>query len=273
MTPPAHATNLPVLLYHSVTRSPVSPWTTFAISSDVFARHLDYLAEQGYTTLTITDALSRLRSGTLPARPVAITFDDGYANFVTAAMPALARRGFVASIFLVTGHIGGMSAWVRDADPEPLMTWDDVADICRQGIECGGHSHHHPYLDLLPLARARDEIARCKSELEDHLGRPIQSFAYPYGAYSQRVKLLVEQAGYTSAGAVVAFINDARCDPFALGRFAAHERTPVEALAAFLKQQPPAGVRTLAKEVSRSVGRVVRGWRQALSQGQKGGVA
>jgi peptidoglycan/xylan/chitin deacetylase (PgdA/CDA1 family) len=112
-----------------------------------------------------------------------------------------------------------------------MLTWKQVAEISAVGIECAAHAHTHRALDMLPLAVVRDEIARSKLLLEDHLGQPVSSFAYPFGFYSARVRSMVRAAGYVSACAVKGTLSTLHDDPYALARLAIKPDTDVNALA------------------------------------------
>jgi peptidoglycan/xylan/chitin deacetylase (PgdA/CDA1 family) len=98
-----------------------------------------------------------------------------------------------------------------------MLTWEQLREIQEGGIECGAHSHTHPQLDSLSTPAAQDEIRRSKSILEEQLG-PVNSFAYPFGYYSPRIRKLVDAAGYSSACAVKYGFSSTGDDPLALPR-------------------------------------------------------
>lgn len=191
---------VPVLMYHSVTARPCRETRRLAVRPEVFARQMTLLAERGFTPVTVS-ALAAGRDR-LPDRPVAITFDDGYADFHERALPVLDALGFTATVFVTTG-------WLADAGPQaagrPLdrtLSWAQVREAAEQGIEIGGHSHSHPQLDRLPEAAVREELTRNKGLLEDRLGRPVTTMAYPYGYSNARVRRAALEAGYGVACAV-----------------------------------------------------------------------
>jgi peptidoglycan/xylan/chitin deacetylase (PgdA/CDA1 family) len=101
-------------------------------------------------------------------------------------------------------------------------------------VECGAHSHSHPQLDTLSPVAARDEIVRSKTILENHLGRQVSTFSYPYGYYSSTVRQIVQQAGYSSACAVKHAMSAITDDRFALARIIVEADTDVESLGRLL---------------------------------------
>jgi peptidoglycan/xylan/chitin deacetylase (PgdA/CDA1 family) len=224
---------IPILLYHSVSDDP-DPWIRrFATPPSAFARHLDLVAAHGTTTLTVSafvDALARAPAA-LPPRPVLVTFDDGFADFGAAALPALRDRGMTATLYATTGLVGG-----RSPGGAPMLGWRDLAEAAAS-VEVGGHTHTHPQLDTVPPARARDEVERCKALLEDRLGAPVRSFAYPHGYSSAPVRAIVRQAGFQSACAVKNAFSSTADDRFALARLTVRRDTPDALIDAWLRGQ------------------------------------
>ena len=157
----------------------------------------------------------------LPERPVVLTFDDGFADFLTDALPVLQKYGFGATLYIPTAFVGQTSRWLRQEGEEtrPILTWEQIREIDKAGVECGGHTHQHVQLDTVPLSRANEEIRQCKQLLEQQLGKPVLSFAYPFGYYTKSVKQCVHAAGYTSACAVEHRMSSEHSDPLALTRF------------------------------------------------------
>ena len=195
-----------------------------------------YLHEQQYTPLTVPRFVQLRTQGQLPARPVLITFDDGFADFFTAALPVLQRYKFTATLYVATAFINGTSRWLvhKGEDTTPMLTWEQLAEVSKSGIECGGHSHHHRQLDILPRLTAQDEIVRCKNVLEDGLGVHITSFAYPHGYHTANIQQMVRNSGYTSACAVNYTMSSINDDTFALSRLLVGPTTDAVALEALL---------------------------------------
>lgn len=213
---------VPILMYHSISPEATAQYRTWNIPPAQFGEQMAFLATAGYTPITVTQFAAALARGGigLPANPVVLTFDDGLGDFYTGALPILAAHRFTATLYVTTGHIGGTSRWLAPVGEgeRPMLTWAQLAEIAAQGIECGGHSHTHPPLDLLTASEARGEIGRCKALLEDRLGRAVDTFAYPFGHFSLGVRRMVRAAGYSSACAVLYGPSAPGDDPFALAR-------------------------------------------------------
>ncbi|HEY3834478.1 MAG TPA: polysaccharide deacetylase family protein [Acidimicrobiia bacterium] len=236
------AATVPILLYHSVCDNPpprLQRWTT---SPARFREHLQFLADEGYQTLTVSDYVARLRSGASPLDSVAVvTFDDGYADFADGALPALVDTATACTLYLSTAYMGATSSWLGDGGAHPMLTWDAAADVAAAGVEIGAHAHHHLPLDELPARDARNEIIRSKCEIEQHLGRTIESFAYPHGYHGPTVKAIVRHAGFTNACGVKNALSGAGDDEFGLARVMLEgdvSATQLRALLAGLQRAP-----------------------------------
>lgn len=230
--------NIPILMYHSISSYASPRFRPCIVSPEMFDEHLSYLEQYHYTPITVTQFVQAMARGGdgLPPLPVILTFDDGYADFYTIALPALQRHGFIATLYVVTAFVGGTSRWVQHMGEgmRPILTWDQLAEISASGIECAAHTHTHRPLDMLPPVIVRDEIVHSKELLEEHLGQQVSSFAYPYGYYSARVRQIVRAAGYVSACAIKRTMSSLHDDPYALARLAIKPDTDVHALATAL---------------------------------------
>jgi peptidoglycan/xylan/chitin deacetylase (PgdA/CDA1 family) len=213
-------TPVPILLYHSVAPTCAPQYRRWCISPELFEAHLDLIGELGYTCVGISDLVDGHRTGSLPSRPLAITFDDGRADFFDHALPLLAARGLPSTMYVVSGHVGRTSSWldVEGEEDQPMMTWEQLREAAAHGVEIGAHSATHPHLDVIGKRRASEEIHRSRHELERGMGTPIRSFAYPHGYHSTRIKFTVRSAGFDSACAVRDTWSSDDDDRFALSR-------------------------------------------------------
>lgn len=194
---PRDVTVIPILMYHYV-RTVTDPadaiGSNLSVTPERFAAQMQYLADHGYTTLTLREVHAILAGQLpLPERPIALTFDDGYRDFYTAAWPVLRQQGFKATSYVITDLLG------EDA----YLTWDMLRELDASGlIEVGAHSRTHPDLRALGADRRWGEIAGSKATLEQGLGRPITAFCYPAGKYDAAVIAAVRQAGFLTATTV-----------------------------------------------------------------------
>jgi peptidoglycan/xylan/chitin deacetylase (PgdA/CDA1 family) len=229
---------LPIVMYHSIALDAAPMFKQFAVAPALFADHMAYLDDHGYTPLTVTQyiQLRQMPYSAWPLRPIVLTFDDGYADFYERAFPVLLRHRFVATLYITTGYVGETSRWLRRSGEarRRMLTWEQLHELHRCNIECGAHSHTHPQLDVLPRRLAQQEILRSKRLLDDHLNTQTLTFAYPFGYYTADVQEDVRKAGFTSACAVKRRFCTSTTDPYALERLIVRGDLRVSGLAAML---------------------------------------
>jgi peptidoglycan/xylan/chitin deacetylase (PgdA/CDA1 family) len=192
-----------ILLYHEVVAD--EPREIHAVAVRRFAAQMAWLRQAGYRVVALEDWLALggargLAAGQgrpLPRNAVAITFDDGYRDNYSAAWPVLQEHGFPATVFLVTGSMGGTSCWREGAlDRTPMLTWAQVREMARSGVAFGAHTVTHPRLTGLDLESAGRELADSRDQIEQRLGRPVLSVAYPYSQLDPQIKALAGRCGY-----------------------------------------------------------------------------
>jgi peptidoglycan/xylan/chitin deacetylase (PgdA/CDA1 family) len=176
---------VPVLTFHSI--SAASGPTS--ISPETFRMQMDVLAECGVATMTCEQFVEWHHHPVRKAsRRVLITFDDGFADFATAAHPVLRERGFSAMVFVPTGKLDFREDWRgANSPPRQLLHWSTVRELAAAGVEFGGHGVAHADLTRVPPPVRRHEIERCARDLEQQLGRPVRAFAAPYGHVNREV--------------------------------------------------------------------------------------
>jgi peptidoglycan/xylan/chitin deacetylase (PgdA/CDA1 family) len=218
-------TPVPVFLYHSVSEDPPEWIAPFTVSPRAFAEQLDLLADSGRVVVPLRRLVAALHGGPpLPPRSAVLTFDDGFADFHSAVAPLLAARELPATLYVTTGAVSGPGTPDRAGGggslfpPAAMLTWRQVVELDALGVEIGGHTRTHPQLDTLPLRHAQQEIAGCKDRLQDALGHPVHSFAYPHGYSSPSVRRLVREAGWTSATAVRFAFSSGGDEPLRIAR-------------------------------------------------------
>jgi peptidoglycan/xylan/chitin deacetylase (PgdA/CDA1 family) len=214
---------VPVLLYHGVTEHPPPDMRRWTVHPRRFDEHLAIIDAAGCTALTVSEFGACLKgAGVLPERPVLLTFDDGYADFLGAA-ERLAGYGLPSTFYVSTDSVGGKGMVSRDQ----LLTLDET-------VEVGAHSRTHPRLDELPIERLGGEIKGSKEDLEDILQRAVHSFAYPFGNHDDRIRQAVVDAGFGAAAAVKNALSHDRDDPFAIARVTMSARITPEFLSELL---------------------------------------
>ncbi len=199
VTAPPTWETMPALMYHSVS-AVGGPLRDLAVPPDRLAEQLTALTAAGYRLVGLTEALDELDAGR-GGKLVAVTFDDGYRDFLTEAVPALRAAGARATLYASVGHLGDTAGWLGRHSPDfgPLLDWAELAEVADAGVEIGNHSLIHHPLDVLPPAQLREEIVRSHDELEQRLQRKVRSFAYPHGYNGRRVRDVVRDAGHDNA--------------------------------------------------------------------------
>ncbi|WP_119293272.1 polysaccharide deacetylase family protein [Azohydromonas sediminis] len=185
------------LMYHAVTPGSGTPAWPWAVSMGRLRQQLDHLVGEGYAAVTV----SELQAGTARAarHMVAITFDDGYVDNLEA-VDELYRRGMRATWFVVSGSIGRAPAWKDPGRPPTrLLTAAELRDMASAGMEIGSHTVSHARLPDCGAAQLHAELHDSKATLEDAIGQPVKSFAYPYGLWDERCEEAVRTAGYQAA--------------------------------------------------------------------------
>jgi peptidoglycan/xylan/chitin deacetylase (PgdA/CDA1 family) len=193
--------NIPILMYHQIDAPPPrgTPLRGLVVSPGAFARQMFLLKLLGYRGLSMRDLEPYLR-GEKQGKVVGITFDDGYQNNLTNALPVLKKNGFTATCYGVSSMIGGTNAWDQGlVAPKPLMTADDWRAWLAAGMDVGSHTRTHADLNQLSPEQAREQIAGSKQELESAFGCEVRHFCYPYGRFRPEHSQMVLEAGYVTA--------------------------------------------------------------------------
>ena len=213
------ASRVPILCYHGVADRPATAADRWTVQPDEFERQMAWLAASDRVVLPLAEFAEAITSGLQPdKRAVVLTFDDGYRDFLTTALPVLERHGLHATLFASTGLLGRSPADSRKV-LAPMLSWDELAEVAARGVEVGAHSHSHRELDVLRRPVAEEEIALSRELLEAALGRPVQSFAYPYGYNSAATRRAVRRVGYSHACGVKNAYSHRSDDVWSLARF------------------------------------------------------
>jgi peptidoglycan/xylan/chitin deacetylase (PgdA/CDA1 family) len=183
---------VPILCYHYVRVASPSDRVGYGLSVTPanFANQMRLLRDVGAHPVTLGDVMAALAGGpSLPSRAVVLTFDDGYADFATTAVPTMRQYGFRATSYVVSGFIGRAN----------YMTAAQVLDVMAAGMVIGAHTVDHVALAHTSIAIARNEIVISRQKLQALTGTSVDDFAYPYGDYNLAVTQLVKDAGFREA--------------------------------------------------------------------------
>jgi peptidoglycan/xylan/chitin deacetylase (PgdA/CDA1 family) len=185
---------LPILMYHYV-RTPPSTRTDLlgyrlSVSPADFQAQMDWLAINGYHPVDFNDVRAYFEGRQpLPAKPVVITLDDGYADLYATAYPILAAHGFKAVAYIVSGFVGQP----RYVSAAQVVQMDD------NGIEIASHTVDHADLARLSSGSVMQQLLGSKRWLEQLVGHAVLDFAYPSGRFNSAVVNEVRLAGYDTA--------------------------------------------------------------------------
>lgn len=171
---------------------------------------MEYLSANGWRTLTLDELLVGHTRGEWQARTFALTFDDGFKNFLEHGLPVLTQFKFCAMMFVVSNWVGKTSDWLGQPRWIPrfeLLDWQDLRELAEAGIIVGSHSANHARLARRAPRDAEAEIVDCKHAVEDHTGHPVETFAYPYGETSRQLQAIVAQNFRAGFGTRLGFVT------------------------------------------------------------------
>ncbi len=226
-----------ILAYHSISGTSADSWT---LSPQQLDMHLAFLHGRGLKVCSLPEIVSRIETGQDVSGRVALTFDDGLADFRTEALPILEKWQTPATVFVVTGKVGRYSDWNRSAPHCPLMTLQDLVSLKSAQVEItlGSHTVSHSHLSQLSMEQLRNEVSLSRYYLEETLMVSDFHFAYPYGDCTAREYRVVKESGYRSAVLFTGIWgNSIHTDRWLLAREGMEARHTVQDLAAILNGQ------------------------------------
>lgn len=189
---------IPILTYHSIDES----GSVISTATDIFQTQMKLLADANYNVISLNELTRILTAGErLPAKTAVLTFDDGFQNFYSQAFPILEQYGFKATVFLVTDYCDKYNDWAGNPPELPrskVLSWEEIREMDRFGIEFGSHTRSHPDLTKLPVNQIKSEMSGSKRAIEDALGRKVETFAYPFGKHNVEIKQIAKE-NFTAA--------------------------------------------------------------------------
>lgn len=190
---------IPILMYHHVGTVPTnanSTRTDMTVSPEDFESHVKWLSESGFTSISLADIyLYSIGEKTLPKKPVVFTFDDGYEDVFTNAIPILKKYNFIGSFAIITQWPG------QTMGDNIYATWDQIASAKNEGMEIVSHSQNH--FDGTNAKFNPEYIYQNLSnsilDIQNHLGFTTQVLIYPYGHYTNTYIKEAKKAGFLIA--------------------------------------------------------------------------
>jgi len=217
-------------MYHYISDPPADADAVrrdLSVSPVQFEEQLFYLQRAGYTSISLEDLLRHLAGGQpLPAKPIILTFDDGYADGYTYAFPLLRQYGFRGTFFVITGYL--------DEGRAGYLTWAQAAEMQAKGMDIEAHSVSHPDLRALGAESLHAEVWGASQAIAEHLHKPARFFCYPSGRYNANTIAALKAAGYWGAVTTQAGVSHDSARPFELSRVRIHGNTDLAGFEALL---------------------------------------
>jgi len=180
---------IPILMYHEI-GTPSGPWKELYVEPETFAKQLDWLAANGYTTVALADVYSHWYKETpLPEKPIVITFDDGYLSMYEKVMPLLLSKNMQAAFFLYPSKFGTPTG----------LTPEMVVSLAENGMEIGSHTYSHMDLTKASNQQLKKELLDSKNLLEQLTKKPVDFLCYPAGQFNKQVITEAKNIGYKAA--------------------------------------------------------------------------
>ncbi|MGH2497862.1 MAG: polysaccharide deacetylase family protein [Ktedonobacteraceae bacterium] len=210
---------VPVFMYHHVSNTPTHNLLDYSltVTTTQFNAQLNWLQARGYYSINMTELFDALYFGkALPSHPMILSFDDGYEDMYTDAVPALLAHHYRGVFYIITGMIGGR-----------YMSWNQVRALSEYGMQIASHTIHHVNIGQPPAyTTTQKELLDSKNTLQAKLGEPVQFFCYPTGepfhhdTYYEQQLVLKDLLADGYIGATL--------DPFSFNGTIQNARTPYQ---------------------------------------------
>jgi len=182
-----------ILMYHAIN----SINDFHAVDPREFKRQIEYL-RRNYKIVSLDEIVGFVKGDkNLPQKTVAITFDDGFRDCYFNVYPYCQRYELPITIFVTTGYVG--KEWPWSGARSRVLGWNEIEEMSQNGIEFGAHTVTHPDLQKTTLDEAEDEILMSKKEIEEHIGKNVKYFSYPFGRHTPKISEIVRSCGFEGA--------------------------------------------------------------------------
>ncbi|MEV0092641.1 polysaccharide deacetylase family protein [Streptomyces sp. NPDC050738] len=184
-------------MYHSISDSPDDPYRV-TVSPHRFEEQLRWLRSRGLRGVSVRELLDAHTLG-LAKGLVGLTFDDGYRDFASCAVPLLRQYGCTGTVFVLPGKLGQDNDWDAEGPRRTLLSAEDIRGVAAAGMEVASHGMHHVSLRGADESTLQEETVSSREAVESLSGAPADGFCYPYGHLDARSVRAVREAGYSYA--------------------------------------------------------------------------
>lgn len=196
---------VPILAYHQVSEEN----DIYSVNAAQFAAQMEYLEKHGYHAISFAELFAFYDGqGTLPSKPIIITFDDGYEDNFLTALPIMEKHHMKATVFVVPGLM----------NTPDYLSWQQAAAMQERHTEIGSHTMNHVGLGEISLEEQKNELLNSKLAIESHLGRAVNFLAYPYGQFTTVTQQVLKDTGYRGAVTGIPGLNHKETNPYLLKR-------------------------------------------------------
>jgi len=186
-----------VLMYHSIS-GPEDENDALCVSPERFEAQMLHLERHNLRGVSMRELCRAMNTGGARGL-VGLTFDDGYEDFLSSALPTLEALGFSATLFVVAGMLGEENTWEHRGGSRPylrLLGAEGVREVSERGMEVGSHTVTHPRLSGLDSETLAREVGDSRQMLSRVLNGPVEGFCYPYGDLDGPAVRAARGAGY-----------------------------------------------------------------------------
>lgn len=240
---------IPILMYHEVADRPEVDELArrtqrgYILLRQDFERQMEFLVAAGFHSVSLRQVYDWSRSGlALPANPIVITFDDGFAGNYRHAFPVLRQLGLSATFFVVTNRMGD----------HQMLDWANLREISESGMEVESHTANHPLLSTLTEARTREELAGSKWAIEDQLGSPVEFLSLPNGDSNPFYVRVASETGYLGGCGSRFGLNLRSTDPFHWRRIAVKQGMGFDGFRNVVARRPSTMLKCAAKAAGKA---------------------